>query len=1030
MVYERNLVKYNDNSILDETSNINPYKRQATTITSISSSIIIYGGSGFLLFLGFCILRTKIQCVYMPRRRLKHCAPPKIPNGLFSWINTTIRIKESFVLHSVGLDAAVFLRFLKTGIYLFTIMTFMGVLILLPINYAGGEIRESDPINAYEFSELNVIQQMTIQNIGAKSISFRVHIIFTWIFSILVYCFIFRFYNSVRVLKEEYITNIANKKFEDLIQLRTIMLFGLPEELRDEDALEMYFNSLRIGKVENTVICRKYASLRKSLSQRAKYMKKIERMYCKWVNFPKDPNRCWEKGNNKSNNGELNLSIQNQEYKIDKGKYYQDILLGDTNREGLKKLKTKKKKYLFFGEEYDELKHCISEFLEWDYKVKNLREFPFESTPTPVAFVTFESPISAFIGAQCLIHQQPFKCQTKLAPEPRDIYWENISNTLAHPYVKLLRSVGTTVALVLLILLWTIPVAFISSLISLDTIYKYFPSLGDTIDKFGPTVANTAKNIIPITVLSIWLSFLPDILQKFSELQGIETYSWIEQSLLSKYFFYQLFNILLIFTVVGTIFNTISEILNDPKSIITIVAEQFPKVSPFFMNYVILQGFLCLPIQLINPGSFIMNFVLRLLKICQTPREYSNASDPVIISLNYGYHYTIPLLIFVIALTYSCISPLILIFGCFYFIIAYIVYKYQFLYIHYPKYETYGRYAPMLVNRCMAGLIIFQITMVGIISLKTESLYGIYVGPLIPISLLAVWWFKKAFEGHVKFLSLETIGRMTIENDIINNSKRRNNNCSSYNAYANNSYINKTNNYDIKNNGMDEASPSTLQSQDSIMNYEPKKPVETNFYNINEEHEHENEHEHKNENENEMDDLIDSPYRKACSDFAELEKSPFSVNNSYKKDSKVDNSIYSSRRWTSDDYTNYQEPRMTRVDGVLNVTWDIYHFHGGYHVDRFSENENQLYSYIHPAVCASIPNLWLPGKINQDNNLYEQLWDIYGEPHVNEEFQKKLELRKTYENLHKKPNPFKRFFNNNVQSYMDSIIHWISWSLR
>jgi len=255
------------------------------------------------------------------------------------------------------------------------------------------------------------------------------------------------------------------------------------------------------------------------------------------------------------------------------------------------------------------------------------------------------------------------------------------------------------------------------------------------------------------------------------------------------------------------------------------------------MNYVILQGFLCLPLQLINPGSFILNIALRLLKFCKTPREFSNASDPVIISLNYGYHYTIPLLIFVIALTYSCIAPLILIFGCFYFIIAYIVYKYQFLYIHYPKYETYGRYAPMLVNRCMAGLVIFQFTMVGIISLKTESLYGIYVGPLIPISLLAVWWFKKAFEGHVTFLSLETISKMTIENDIINSTKRRVNN--NYDSSTASTYVNIPNTnrfYNIDN----EVSPSIQQSQDSIMNYEPKSPVDVNFYNINEEQESDN----------------------------------------------------------------------------------------------------------------------------------------------------------------------------------------------
>eukprot|EP00833_Pecoramyces_ruminatium_P012441 jgi/Orpsp1_1/1186473/evm.model.d7180000050857.1 len=400
-------------------------------------------------------------------------------------------------------------------------MSFMGVLILLPLNYAGGEIRQADPSNAYEFTELNLIQQMTIQNISAKSISFRVHITFTWVFSILTYCFIFRFYNSVRVLKEEYITRIAKNQCEDLIQLRTIMLFGLPEELRDEDALEMYFNSLRIGKVENTVICRKYASLRKSLSQRAKYLKKIESMYCKWVDFPKNPERCWEKEDNTNTesdkkNASINIhdddDTNNEEQ--DKGKLYQDILLGDTKREGLMNLNTKKKYYLgLVGKKYDELEYCISEFLEWDYKVRKLKDNPFESTPTPVAFVTFKSPISAFIGAQCIVNQQPFKCQTRLAPEPRDIYWKNISDTLAHPYVKLLRAVFITVAMVFLILLWTIPVAFISSLISVDTIYKYFPAIGSFVDSLGDTVSNTAKNIVPITVLSIWLSFLPDILQ-------------------------------------------------------------------------------------------------------------------------------------------------------------------------------------------------------------------------------------------------------------------------------------------------------------------------------------------------------------------------------------------------------------------------------------------------------------------------------------------------------------------------------------
>jgi len=51
------------------------------------------------------------------------------------------------------------------------------------------------------------------------------------------------------------------------------------------------------------------------------------------------------------------------------------------------------------------------------------------------------------------------------------------------------------------------------------------------------------------------------------------------------------------------------------------------------------------------------------------------------------------------------------------------------------------------------------------------------------------------------------------------------------------------------------------------------------------------------------------------------------MNNNYKEDYKPNELIYSSRRWTSDNYTNYQEPRMTRVDGknsFENIHFYIY----------------------------------------------------------------------------------------------------------
>lgn len=63
---------------------------------------------------------------------------------------------------------------------------------------------------------------------------------------------------------------------------------------------------------------------------------------------------------------------------------------------------------------------------------------------------------------------------------------------------------------------------------------------------------------------------------------------------------------------------------------------------------------------------------------CKTPREYAENTAPW--ALNYGMAYPAPLLVFVIVLEYSTISPLILLFGTFYFCMTYFVYKYQFLY--------------------------------------------------------------------------------------------------------------------------------------------------------------------------------------------------------------------------------------------------------------------------------------------------------------------------------------------------------------
>lgn len=84
-----------------------------------------------------------------------------------------------------------------------------------------------------------------------------------------------------------------------------------------------------------------------------------------------------------------------------------------------------------------------------------------------------------------------------------------------------------------------------------------------------------------------------------------------------------------------------------------------------------------MPLSLLLFGALIVRGFSHVF-LCKTPRDYASNRAPW--AFNYGTGYPPLLLIFIIVLEYSSISPIILLFGTIYFCIAYVVYKYQLLY--------------------------------------------------------------------------------------------------------------------------------------------------------------------------------------------------------------------------------------------------------------------------------------------------------------------------------------------------------------
>lgn len=98
----------------------------------------------------------------------------------------------------------------------------------------------------------------------------------------------------------------------------------------------------------------------------------------------------------------------------------------------------------------------------------------------PAAFVSFRTRWGAAVCAQTQQTRNPTQWLTDWAPEPRDVYWQN----LAIPFVYLtIRRLIVIVALFFLTFFYVIPIAFVQSLANIEGIEKAAPFLKKLIEK-------------------------------------------------------------------------------------------------------------------------------------------------------------------------------------------------------------------------------------------------------------------------------------------------------------------------------------------------------------------------------------------------------------------------------------------------------------------------------------------------------------------------------------------------------------------
>ncbi|KAG6354284.1 hypothetical protein INS49_004889 [Diaporthe citri] len=705
--------------------------------------LVISLALGSTAFIAFCVLRPRWKSLYAARRRQfgPQIGLPPLPDSFFGWMPALYKVTEEQVLASAGLDAFVLLAFFKLSIKLFAILFFFAATVLEPINRRYSP--EDTPKKPDDDSDNSWNYDMGY---------LWAYLVFTYFFTLLTLHLLNKETFKVIKIRQDYLGT------QSTITDRTFKLSGMPRELRDEAKLKELVEKLEIGNVESVTLCRNWKELDDLVAARARTLRKLEETWS--VYLGQKSKNCLDDRHRLVSNA---VAPHDESAIVDEEAQDGEraSLLGG-GRNGAAHHhwidRPRPQTLVWYGpfrlrhKKVDAIDYYEEKLRRLDEQIHVARKKEYQ--PVDQAFVTMDSIAACQMATQALIDPRPGQLLTKYAPAPSDVVWRN---TYASRKSRVIKSWIITIFISLLSVLWLIPVATIAGLLSLCTIKKVFPNLADFLNDHE-VIKALVQTGLPTAVVSLLNVAIPFLYDYLSNSQGMLSQGEVELSIVSKNFFFTFFNIFLVFTVFGTatqIWTVIRDSFKDTTYIAQQLARQIQNLNVFYLNFIMLQGLGLFPFRLLEFGAVSLYPINRLG--AKTPRDHATLTTAPYFS--YGFYLPTSLLIFILCLVYSVLPRgyIVLAVGVVYFALGYFTYKYQLLYaMDQPQHATGGAWR-IISYRMVLGLIVFQVTMAGYLSLQLAFFASLLVVPLLMGTVWYSYYWKRQFEPLTNYIALRSI---------------------------------------------------------------------------------------------------------------------------------------------------------------------------------------------------------------------------------------------------------------------------------
>jgi calcium permeable stress-gated cation channel len=243
-----------------------------------------------------------------------------------------------------------------------------------------------------------------------------------------------------------------------------------------------------------------------------------------------------------------------------------------------------------------------------------------EALARNAVFVEFWNQTQAQSAFQMVTHHQPLHMAPRVVGlSPEEIVWPNLGITWRTLTIRTYISLAFVTAL---IIFWSIPVAFVGSISQISYLTEVAPFLS-FINKCPKVILGVITNLLPVIMLSILMSLVPPIMTFMGKFAGKPTFSLIELFVHESFFWFQLIQVFLVTTLTSAASAAVPQIIKDPGSLTTLLAQNLPLASNFYISYFILQGLAFSSGQLLRiVGLILYNALSKVLD--KTPRKIYN----------------------------------------------------------------------------------------------------------------------------------------------------------------------------------------------------------------------------------------------------------------------------------------------------------------------------------------------------------------------------------------------------------------------